>query len=74
MFSVRTDRPLDPILLRILSAVARVAVDCGIDYFVAYRVRSSWQIPVGLGNACQNITDNLHLAGDIRMGTAARRY
>ena len=34
MCLVQTDRPLDPILLRILEVVARVAVDCGIDYFV----------------------------------------
>jgi len=32
---VRTDRPLDPTLLIILGTVDRVAVDCGIDYFVA---------------------------------------
>jgi len=35
MRSVRTDRPLDPTLLIILGTVDRVAVDCGIDYFVA---------------------------------------
>ncbi len=35
MHSVRTDRPLDPTLLIILGTVDRVAVDCGIDYFVA---------------------------------------